>query len=111
MNPLPVSHVKRDEDDLLVVVDLNANIPYAAPRFDSDLQQRNKIQHLQILERFRSKWARQTDAGKSEATRPSYIGLIQASINLMQEKISSLQFRSIRTRCSGRDIEGRLYNL
>ena len=82
VNPVPVDLVKRTEGDKLVVVDVNANIPYVKPK----VQDREKTLINNLISRY-SKWR------KSEKNKENNLGIfdmLNESFDLTQETLSKL---------------------
>lgn len=81
-NPIPVDLVKRHAGDKLVVVDVNANIPFDKPKMKEKEQT-----FINDLRNRYSKWR------KSEENKESSLGIfdiLNESIDLTQESLSKL---------------------
>jgi len=90
VNPIPVEHVHRSRNDILVVVDMNSTFPYKKPQFDKAAQELNKNQYKKVFERLKKKFRYNHSHGKSSSPRLGYYELLQKSMNLMQEKLSEM---------------------
>jgi len=90
LNPIPIDHVKRDKENLLVVVDLNADLPYQKPKYDEDAQKKNEQQYQQLLEKIRDTLGIQKKDETEKENQLSYYELLNTSIILMQEKLTHL---------------------
>lgn len=82
VNPIPVDLVKRIAGDKLVVVDVNANVPYVKPK----VKEREKTFIKNLLNRY-SKW-RKDEADKENNL--GIFGMINESFDLTQETLSKL---------------------
>ncbi|MTI32548.1 patatin-like phospholipase family protein [Xanthovirga aplysinae] len=92
INPIPIEHVKRSPNDLLVVVDLNANVPYEKP-FVSKMENNSEYnsQRQLLWDRWKSRWndSESSSTGK-EIKKPGYFDLVNHSFDVMQGKLSRL---------------------
>lgn len=82
VNPVPVDLVKRNQGDKLVVVDVNANVPFVKPK----VQPKEKTLINNLLSRY-SSWR------KSEQTKETNLGIfdmLNESFDLTQETLSKL---------------------
>lgn len=92
LNPLPIEYVNRDKDDILVLSDVNANVPCALMP-----PKKNDTKRFAV---FVEKW--NEIFPKSEKNKPvrlSYFELITRSVDLMQDRITDLIIKN-----SGADI-------
>jgi NTE family protein len=89
INPIPVTHVKRNPGDLLVVVNLNAKIPYKAPTKKSSVQLRNDQIYLRGLEAFRLRWQQvfHSKPEKPHNRKFGYFELMSRSFDLVQDEL------------------------
>ncbi|HNP20144.1 MAG TPA: patatin-like phospholipase family protein [Fulvivirga sp.] len=80
-NPIPIAHVDRNSNDILVVSDVNANVPNTM-----------KKQEPKQLSKFSGLLEKWNDFFPSEQKpkRLSYFDLITSSVDLMQDRISDL---------------------
>lgn len=87
LNPLPLDCVKRNPNDLLVAVDLSADIPYKKPRLTKTLKEHDT--HYQKAKEFiNTKW---TNFFKNEKDKePGFFDVITESIFAMQMKITKV---------------------
>jgi NTE family protein len=88
INPIPVDCVVRSEGDILVVVDVNANIPYVKPSFDEAPRlkkefsiKRKTFQFLQNNLCFFS------GERNSHGTKVNYLSVLDKTFDVMQDKI------------------------
>ena len=88
LNPIPVNRVSRQENDILVAVNVNANIPYEKPISDSSgwgyLEQFTNGK----LSRFRKQLSKFVSFDKKESI--GYFDLITETSGLMLAQISNL---------------------
>ncbi|MEM6524766.1 MAG: patatin-like phospholipase family protein [Bacteroidota bacterium] len=89
LNPLPVKHVKRQDHDLLVVSDVNADVPNTFP--SQKKEETTKLSPL--LERWSSIFPTNST---SKVKRLSLFEIFARSIDLMQDKISDYIIESHR---------------
>ncbi len=80
-NPIPIAHVERNSNDILVVSDVNANVPNTMKK--QEPKQLNKFTGL--LEKWNSFFP-----SEQKTRRLSYFDLITSSVDLMQDRISDL---------------------
>jgi NTE family protein len=90
LNPVPIDHVKRDDGDMLVVIDLNADLPYNKPKYDEDAQKKNEQQYQQLLDKFMEAIGIQKKEKTEKKTQLGYYELLNTSVALMQEKLTHL---------------------
>ena len=90
LNPIPLDLVKRKKNDMLVAVDLNANIPFKAAK-KMNLEEKKQEQNF-ILKRleFNQRWERLFPKEKNEKERLGHVALLSRSYDMMQQKITSL---------------------
>lgn len=99
LNPIPINRVARTPGDILVVVDVNSNIPFVAQVPATVAEEQEVQKHNQFLEEFKLKmktiWPypyRDTPpSGHSTIKKFGYFDLLNRSIDLMQERITALQ--------------------
>ena len=92
-NPLPLDLVRRRENDLLVAVDLNADIPYQPPLLVSEVN--NSIQtYDKALQFINEKWSKYFRNGKTKSI--GFFDLITQSIYAMQMKLTQVAIEKYR---------------
>jgi NTE family protein len=91
INPIPVDCVVRIRDDILVVVDVNANIPYKKPVFTEMPRQkkgysfkRKVFGYLQNQMNFISEGRNHTNI------RTNYLRVLDTTFDVMQDRICML---------------------
>jgi len=90
VNPLPINHVKRSKGDILVAVDLNSSTHYHKPEYDKETQMKNEQQYYLLLKKIREKLGIILNNKDSKSKRLGYYEVLNASLNMMQERLSEL---------------------
>lgn len=92
-NPIPVDKVKRIGNDQLVVVNVNAKIPYRLPFENKEIAKKEELKYLRKIRDFKLNWSRLLP-NNSEIKEPieklGYFELLNRSIDLMQDKMTDL---------------------
>lgn len=100
VNPLPVNRVERKEHDILAAVDLNAlndeyNLIQTQPSKVKDDAEETKF-----LEAIRNKigdwWPFSQDNEDSSHLKKNYLGILNASFEMMQDQVAQLTMQHIR---------------
>lgn len=86
LNPIPVNRVKRSENDILVVVNVNARIPFTKPNFPEEKEKPNKLFYSEKIKKFEKKLTEIMPKHKKD--KLGYFKLLSATINLMLYQIS-----------------------
>jgi NTE family protein len=87
LNPLPLDVVKRNKNDILVAVDLNADLPY--PKSDTNEEDQNQNQtYLKALNFINEKWSKYFRNGKQKTT--GFFELVTLSVYAMQVKLTQI---------------------
>jgi NTE family protein len=90
LNPIPLDLVKRKKDDLLIAVDLNANIPFKEnKKLNQDEKKKEQTSILKRLE-FTQSWDKLFPKEKNEKEKFGHVALLSRSYDMMQQKITSL---------------------
>lgn len=89
LNPIPLDRVERKKNDILVGVDLNANIPFKPLKKAGreDRQEQNSI--LKRIE-FNERWEKLFPKEKPEKEKLGHFALLSRSYDMMQQKITNL---------------------
>jgi NTE family protein len=85
-NPLPVEHVKRQKDDLLVVVDLNSPPIKKVKKKKLEEDTPNQNYFSQILDKIQTRFHAQED----HEEKLNYFNFINKTIEVMQVRISTM---------------------
>jgi NTE family protein len=86
VNPVPITHVKRHEGDLLVVIDVNAQVPYVKKKSSAD--KKLYPAHFKQIKLLREKLSKTIPQNKKDHI--SIFNLTNKSIGLMVHTISAL---------------------
>ncbi len=89
LSPLPVKFAERKEGDLLVAVDVNANIPYdKAKKTKAEIADDNKL--LAQLDQLSKKWFGKNDREFTTENKKKlgFFDLMMKSIDMMQDRIT-----------------------
>ena len=87
LNPLPLKYVNRTKDDLLIAIDLNADIPYHTPK-KANLSENHNNNYRQAIEYINEKWSRFFNNEKNK--KSGFFDLINNSIYAMQAKLTEI---------------------
>jgi len=68
LNPFPLDRVKRTDNDILIAVNLNADIPYIKPE-KINISVKNHTNYLQALERVNIYWSKIFKTNKQKKSR------------------------------------------
>ncbi|MEQ8240831.1 MAG: patatin-like phospholipase family protein [Cyclobacteriaceae bacterium] len=89
INPIPISCVQRQEGDILVVSNVNAMIPYTAPkRTEAEIEKAKTYQAK--IQNFLDKWSHMLPGSNEPKKKLGYFDLMTSSIELMQDRLTSL---------------------
>jgi NTE family protein len=92
INPMPVNRVKRSENDILVIVNVNAFIPDDKPNAPEPKEKKNGFMSSEILKGLQNKLAEIIPKNKKE--KLGYFNLITETIGLMLFQISTLTLQN-----------------
>ena len=87
LNPIPINHVKRFDDDILVVVNVNAHTPCIKPASLIKTEKKNGFLYKKKFKVFQKKLA---DLFPKDKERLSYFNLISETISIMLNQMSIL---------------------
>ena len=88
MNSLPINHVKRTRDDLLIVVYVNADIPVYKPVMSDKEKDKQQSIYVRKIKQFQHQLG--IIHPKSESEKLGYFDLINKSISLLTYHIAEL---------------------
>jgi NTE family protein len=90
LNPIPLDLVVRNENDLLVAVNINATIPYKKKK-KSSFEQKSKDENS-LLKRieFNERWEKLFPREKHSKEKYGYVALLNRSYDMMQNKITNM---------------------
>lgn len=105
-NPIPVTPVLQYQNDIIIVINLNANKPYTAPLVKAPEDQESESQYMSYLAAFRKRWAKyfsSSDNGEdtklaepevpiknNKVEKLGYMSLMNHTINLMEDRLIEL---------------------
>lgn len=91
INPIPVNCITRSAGDILVVVDVNANIPYVKPSFiAAPRQERNFSFKRKVLDYAKKHFNYFSEEKKESEGVPGYLTVVDQSVDIMQDRICML---------------------
>lgn len=85
LNPLPLNYIKRNKTDIVVAVDLNADLPYDKPAINGHSENHN-ASYLKAKEYLNEKWSKYFN--NDHQKRMGYFDLITQSIFAMQIRMT-----------------------
>ncbi|MEA1896447.1 MAG: patatin-like phospholipase family protein [Bacteroidota bacterium] len=91
VNPIPIDHVHREKDDILVVVDLNSSFSESQAKLP--VIKNEPAQYQQILNKIKTRLGVSQKEFRVKQNKLSYYDILNNSINLMQEKLTELTIR------------------
>ncbi len=103
INPIPVNCIKRHDGDMLVVVDVNANIPYQRPDFKvSPYPHKDFSFKRKVLDYAKKHFNLFSDEKKEPVGMPGYLTVMDKSIDIMMDRICQL---TVMGQCPDIDVE------
>jgi len=91
VNPIPIDHVYREKNDILVVVDLNSSFSESQDKLPAPKNE--AAQYQQIINKIIAKLGVSHAEVRQKQNKLSYYDILNNSINLMQEKLTELTLR------------------
>ena len=88
VNNIPINHVKRTKDDLLIVVHVNANIPVYKPFIPKIEKNKKQSIYLKKIKEFEDKLYKKSPKGKGD--KFGYFELINKTISMLTYQISKM---------------------
>ena len=92
INPLPIDLVKREDHEIIVAVNLNANIPYGAPNLPVE-ENTEKAAYLKMLDFIRSTLPRFESKNESTAENLGLFDILNKSYDLTQDRLTELMIQ------------------
>ena len=86
INPIPINHVKRTKDDILIVVHVNADVPVYKPLITREEEVRKQSIYHKKIERFQNEFNISNPKMKNE--KLGYFNLINETVGLLTYQIS-----------------------
>ncbi len=99
MNNIPVEHVSRVPDDLMVVVNVNASIPVALPQISREEDEKQKRAYQKKIEEFQAHLQKILPHGfaekhaRSHEERMGYFNLIDRTVSLMTNHMAQMSLK------------------
>ena len=108
VNPIPINHLVRGENDIVVVVDVNAITPYVkAP--DTPVRKFEKIREeddfTKLANQLKNKWLEIFPEKPPKSKKMGLIDLMSESLGLMQHQLSQLTIEKYNPRNAHCDIQ------
>jgi len=91
VNNIPVNHVKRTSNDLLVVVNVNADIPTIKPIESKKEKERKQSIYLKKIKEFRDHL--HITSPSNHVEKLGYVNLIDKTISLMMHHMSQMSLK------------------
>ncbi len=88
INPVPINHVKRTKDDILIVVYVNADIPVYKPVILKNKKDKKQSVYLQRIKEFQSHLTKINPLDKND--KIGYFNLINKTLSLLTHQISKM---------------------
>lgn len=92
LNPLPIDKVKRQNDDLLVVVNVNSKNGYMPPR----RTQQEQGTYTKLMNSFFERWGNLLPGQGEVEKKLGFFDILNRSIELMQDKLSEVAMQNYR---------------
>ena len=94
LNPIPIKHVKRTPNDLLVVVNVNHNSPYLRSPVKTRQEEKRESDILKNVSQFMDRWMDLFPNKKSAPKKLGFFDLMNRSFDLMQDQLSTFILES-----------------
>jgi NTE family protein len=88
VNPIPIDRVKRTEQDILVVVNLNANIPYYKEIKNREKNIEEENNYRLRISSFMEKWLSLLPKTESPKKTLGFFELLNKSFDMMQDRVA-----------------------
>ncbi|MBN3036079.1 MAG: patatin-like phospholipase family protein [Bacteroidales bacterium] len=95
LDPLPMDCVARHDGDLLVAVDLNADIPYKPPPA-FEMEEKSDSAYRKALETINEKWTQYFHSSRKKEKAPGFFDLMMKSIYAMQVRLTRIALEQYR---------------
>ena len=89
INNLPVNHVKRIKNDILIAVNVNADVPVSKLKTEKKENKKKQSIYLQKIKEFQNKFHENKKNEKNEQL--NYFGIIDKTINLLTYQITEMR--------------------
>ncbi|MDW7694704.1 patatin-like phospholipase family protein [Flammeovirgaceae bacterium SG7u.111] len=94
LNPLPIDAVSRSENDLLVVVNVNANIPYERPFAKPKVQEEEDRKYNMAMKLFKEKWKSLVPKNTTSVKKMGFFELLSKSYDLTQDSLTYMLIKA-----------------
>lgn len=92
LNPLPVNLVTRQADELIVAVNLNAEIPYGKNNQPA-IENQEKAAYMKMLDAFRTQILKIDSKAEENIERLSLFDILNKSYDLTQDRLTELMVK------------------
>jgi NTE family protein len=89
LNPLPINLVQKEEGEIIVAVNLNANIPYGAGNLMVE-ENKEKAAYLKMLDAIRSTLPRFENKNENTVENLGLFDILNKSYDLTQDRLTEL---------------------
>lgn len=93
LNPLPVNLVTKQHDELVVAVNLNADIPYGK-NLQPPVENQEKAAYLKMLDAFRTQILRIDNKAEENIERLSLFDILNKSYDLTQDRLTEMMVKT-----------------
>ena len=92
LNPLPIDLVKKEEGEIIVAVNLNANIPYAKATLPVEVNN-EKVAYMKMLQAFRSQFLKSDNKPEDFTDKMGLFDILNKSYDLTQDRLTELMIQ------------------
>lgn len=92
LNPLPVDLVKKEEGEIIVAVNLNANIPYEKATMPTEVN-KEKVAYMKMLQAFRSQFLKTDNKPEDFTDKMGLFDILNKSYDLTQDRLTELMIQ------------------
>jgi len=92
LNPLPVDLVKKEEGEIIVAVNLNANIPYEKATLPAEVN-KEKVAYMKMLQAFRSQFLKTDNKQEDFTDKMGLFDILNKSYDLTQDRLTELMIQ------------------
>lgn len=96
INPAPFEPIAHEKNDLAIVVNVNANLPYVSPFPTVQEQKKEQNEYLRQLAAFRASWSKyfpKSPVKSNAMDKLGYMSLMNKSVELMTDRLIELSIR------------------
>jgi len=92
LNPLPVDLVKKEDGEIIVAVNLNANIPYEISTLPPEVN-KEKVAYMKMLRAFRSQFLKSESKPEDFTDKMGLFDILNKSYDLTQDRLTELMIQ------------------